>query len=384
MGSKENTGKKVLQFQRDAGYYLDKGTLYFQRHRFDKALVYFRKAVELEPHNPLHYYNLGCLLSRMGHLQEANGIFKYIVEELDPDFTECLFLKAINYGLLEDFEKTEKLLRHYLRVSPQGEMAEEARELLFSLTDWEEDEGPAFPLEDDHQVYRELLANSTKKELKALWEKDEELRQALNRGLFQWEDDLKEKIISLYAGSGSSEGEGALREFVKNPWVKERLRLVALLALRKMGTSGDLQAFQDGKIQEVKSRDLPPESSLWRSEWQKVLDCVLKRMNQSREYDGGFFDDIRAMWLDYINTVYPRVPRIHKVETWAAALEYSLARFHFLDITQQEMATRYGVSVSSVASRYREINKALSLDQKAYQNVVNYLSSLEEGGKERH
>ncbi len=384
MGSKEKRENKVIQFQRDASYYFDKGTLYFQRHRFEKALVYFRKAVELEPQNSLHYYNLGCLLSRMGRLQEANRVFKYIVEELDPDFTECIFLKAINYGLLEDFEQTEKLLRQYLRVSPQGEMADEARELLLSLTDWEEEEfQETAAARDDGPLYRDLLMNTTRKELKTLWDEDEGLRQALYRGLFQWDDELKERIISLFAGSGLEEGEGALREFVKNPWIKERLRQVALLALKNMGNTGGLQAFQDGKIKEVKSRDLPPESSLWRSEWQRVLECALKRMSRCREYDGGFFDDIRAMWLDYINTVYPRVPRIQKVQTWAAGLEYCLARFHFLDITQREMAERYGVSVSSVAAKYKEINEALSLEKKAYQNVVSYLSSLEEGKEGR-
>jgi tetratricopeptide (TPR) repeat protein len=380
MGSKESPEKKIVPFQRDARYYYNKGTLYFQRQRFEKALMYFRKAVEMEPQNSLHYYNLGCLLSRMGQLREANRIFKYIVEELDPDFTECIFLKAINYGLLEDFEKTEQLLRQYLRVSPQGEMAQEARELLFSLTDWDEEEGGGPAPAEEGCLYRDLLQNSSRKELKALWEKDEDLRAALYRGLFQWDDGLKEKIISLLAAG--REGEGALREFVKNPWIKERLRQIALLALKEMGSAGALQAFHNGKIQEVKGADLPPESSLWRAEWQRVLECALARMSQSREYDGGFFDDIRAMWLDYINTVYPRVPRIHKVETWAAGLEYCLARFHFLDITQREMAEFYGVSVSSVAAKYKEINEALSLEQKAYQNVVSYLSSLEEGGRE--
>ncbi len=379
-GLKEN---KVVQFQREAHYYFDKGTLYFQRNQFEKALVYFRKAVEMDPQNSLNYYNLGCLLSRMGQLKEANSIFKYIVDELDPDFTECIFLKAINYGLLEDFEKTEKLLRLYLKASPEGEMAEEARELLFSLTDWE-DEEPCDTLPDDgNEVYRDILVHTSKKELKGLWEKDAALRQALTQGLFQWDDELKEKIISLFAGTHIKGGEGVLREFVKNPWIKERLRQVALLALKNMGTSRGLQAFQNGKIQEVECRDLPSESSLWRAEWQRVLDCVLNRMNRSREYDGGFFDDIRAMWLDYINTVFPGVPRINKIETWAAGLEYCLARFHFLDITQREMADRYGVSVSSVAAKYKEINKALSLEKKAYQNVVSYLCSLEEGSKEQ-
>lgn len=373
---------KVIQFQRDAHYYFDKGTLYFQRNKFDKALVYFRKAVELEPKNSLNYYNLGCLLSRMGQLNEANSVFKYIVEELDPDFTECIFLKAINYGLLEEFDKTEKLLRLYLKVSPQGEMAEEAKELLFSLSDWEEEDFDEFCPADEGDLYRDILQNATNKEFRTLYEEDASLRKAISHGLFQWDDELKEKIITLYAGSGLAGGREVLKDFVKNPWIKERLRQVALLALKDMGTADGLQVFQDGKFLEIESSDLPAASSLWRIEWQRVLDCVLKQMHKSRDYDGGFFDDIRAMWLDYINNVYPRVPRINKIETWAAGLEYCLARFHFLDITQREMADRYGVSVSSVAAKYKEINEVLSLEKKAYQNVVSYLCSLEDNSKE--
>ena len=373
-------GNNVVEFQKEAHYYFDKGTLYFQKNQLNRALVYFRRAVDLEPQNPLHHYNLACLLSRMGNLKEANRIFRHIVDDLDPDFTECIFLRAINFGLMENFEETEKLLRLYLKVSPEGEMAEEARDLLLSLTDWEDEEPGDLSPDGENDLYREMVLHTTKKELKKIYENDPQLRQALDHGLFQWDDELKEKIITLFAGTGKG-GEGALKEFVKNPWIKERLRQVALLALKNMGTCEGLQVFQDGKIQEVKSRDLPAESSLWRSEWQMVLDCVLKQMDQSQEYDGGFFDDIRAMWLDYINTVFPRVPRINKIETWAAGLEYCLARFHFLDVTQRELAERYGVSVSSVGAKYKEINEALSLEKKAYQNVVSYLCSLDEGSK---
>ena len=376
---KYTKGSKVVEFQKDAHYYFDKGTLYFQKNKLEKALVYFRKAVEMEPKNSLNYYNLGCLLSRMSKLKEANNVFKYIVDELDPDFTECYFLKAINYGLMEDFEKTEKFLRLYLNSSPEGEMADEARELLFSITEWEEEEDVEVSYLDEADLYQDIIEKASKEEIKTLYEKDSGLRNALTLGLFQWDDELQEKIISLYCDAGLKEGKIRLKDFVKNPWVKERLRKVALLALKKMGTEGTLQVYQEGKIREVRSDDFPPEASLWKSEWQKVLDCVLNRMRRSKEYDEGFFEDIKAMWLDYINTVFPLVPRIGKIETWAAGLEYSLARFHFLNLTQREMAEKYQVSISSVAAKYKEINRALGLERKAYQNVVSYLSSLEEG-----
>lgn len=377
MKASNSKKEKVVQFEKDPHYYFDKGTLYFQKNKLEKALVYFKKSVETDPKNPLTHYNLACLMSRMGQLNEANKIFKYIVEEIDPDFTECYFLKAINYGLLEELSKAEELLRIYLKKSPNGEMAEEATEILYVLTE-EEDE-----LEEDsdlweYDIYPDLISKASEKEIKTLYENDEKFKSSLELGLYRWEDELKEKVINFLTISElKKDGEELLIEFVKNPWIKERIRQVALLALKKMDYKGRLQIFQDGQFKEVKSEELEIIKPLWKDEWQQVLNCVLKRMEKSKEYDEDCYEDIKAMWLDFINTSFPEVPSIRKVETWAAGLEYSLVRFHFLSVPQKEIAESYGVSVSSVADKFKKINIVLDLDKKTRQNMVKYLHSLD-------
>ncbi len=125
---------KVVPFERDIDYYIEKGHNYYLQNNFFKALVFFKKAFELKPEDPLHHYNLGCLLSKMGHLQEANNIFCNVIDNMDDTYWDCYFLMAVNYGMLDEREKAVDCLKHYLLKVPGAELIREARELLDVLT----------------------------------------------------------------------------------------------------------------------------------------------------------------------------------------------------------------------------------------------------------
>lgn len=371
------TGEKVVQFQRDSDYYFDKGNLYLQKNDLGKALLYLRKAVEMDPKDGYKHYSLGCLHSRRGELEEANKVFEYVLEKVDPNCTECYFARAINYGLLEEMEMARISLYLYLMFTPDGEMADEAAEIFLALT---EDEGAMPPsldsdmaeIEDDwanmanfrtpEELYISILNTATEQEIKRLYKIDDGFKEVFLTGLYHWDDETKEKIISRYAILADKEGETALRRFVKNPWVNERLRQLALLSLKDMGVKKGVEVFHNGKFQKVNNEDLGSKTPLWKPEWQSVLDCAWKKMQDSGVYDEDFMADLHAIWLDYINTVFPNMPHISKVETWAAGLEYSLVRFHFLNISQQEIASKYSVSASSVAAKFKKINKVLDLE----------------------
>ena len=159
---------------------------------------------------------------------------------------------------------------------------------------------------------------------------------------------------------------------------KNRLRQTALLILKNFGVKGPVKVYMDGQLREVNLAYYPVAAPYWEKKWQQVLDCAIENMRQTSSYDEGFYEDLQAIWIDYINAVYPNVPQVRKVETWAAGLEYSLARFHFLNLTQEELAREYSVSSASVAAKYKEINRALNLDYKAYRNMLLYLKEKNE------
>ncbi|NLM52131.1 MAG: tetratricopeptide repeat protein [Firmicutes bacterium] len=356
----------VIPFEQDSGFYLKKGVSYYRKNKPEKALFYFQKAVSVEPNNAFNHYNLACMLSKMGQLREANRIFLHILQHLDEGMTECYFLLAINYGLLGEMELSQYYLKQYLSAEPFGELAYEASELLSALEDYAED------TYSERDFYMEtVLTNSEMEELCLLYDRSPEFRRGLRIWLYDGPDEYKEKILDLYDRVGGDKAKRVLRKFVKNPWIKERFRQLALLALKKMGEE-QVKIYAEGKLVKIKLNQLSLPNPVWRQEWQQVIDCTIRNMQKSNCYDDGFFEDVQAIWLDYINTVYPDTPRIVKVQAWAAALEYSLARFHFLDLTQKELAAEYGVSCTSISGNFKRINEALHLEEKAFQNMLAF------------
>ncbi len=370
---------KVIPFTQDAHYYAQKGAYYNQKNKLSKALLYLQKAVEAEPGDPLNHYNLACLLSKTNHLIEANSIFKHVVRNMDPGLTECHFYMAVNHGLMEELDEAKRCLLKYLHSAPDGDLAEEAEDLLLAMEDGE-----------DGEIFnRNLSATETDALLKLIDDlktvqfkdrllEEEGFGETLRWGLYQGGDLLKESIIRLYGDSGSEAARVSLAEFAANPWVNERLRHVALLELKKSDPQGSYRIYKEGRFRDVKLLECPPPAPLWESKWQQVLELTLSNMRRSTYYNEEFYDDAEAMWLDYINQVYPKGPRVIHPKTWAAGLEYSLARFHFLGLTQKEVAAAYGVSAASLRSKFNEINRVLQIDRKAYRSMLAFLTEREE------
>lgn len=367
---------KIILFEQDTSYYFQKGNYYHQKNNFSKALLFFRKAIELDPKNAVNHYNLACLLSKTNQLEEANRAFKHILKRLDPEMVECHFLMAVNYGILEDLDRARQSLLNYLEHSPEGDMAEEARELIYILEEESETAtGPAEALSgrENEMIRRELATQNPALARKRLAEEPEFCRMLL-WGFHQGGDELKYGIVAFLGKTAAPEAEALLREFAANPWLKERFRQSVLLTLKNMVPDAQCRIYREGHFVEVNLDSYPLAAPVWKLEWQKVLDCTIKNMRRNAHYEDDFFEDVHAIWIDYLNHVYPKVPRIIKPEAWGAALEYSLARFHFLNLTQKELAADYGVATSTVALKFKLINQALQIDQKAYRNMLAFLA----------
>ena len=369
--SKKVINSKVVNFQRDASYYFEKGTLYYKKNKLDKALMFFRKTMETEPDNPLNHYNVACLLSKMGYLTEANDVFGFIVEKLDSSMTECYFLMAVNFGLLEDLSMTRHYLKKYLRSSPEGEMAFEAEELLEAVSE-EDTFYESFKYPKPEQKFSTLMED-TKNRLIKKFEESKDFRNKLLETLYGKDEDMASEVLYLYGLIGNESAEKVLREFARNPWVKKELKQLSLITLKEMGAEEPYQVFLEGELCRVNLREYSAEVPEWKEEWQEIINFTKKKKKKSNLYEDYFFDDVQAIWIDYINAVYPNVPIIRKIETWAAGLEYALIRLHFLDLTQKQVASRDNVSLSSVSQKFKKINEVLKIDVKAYQNILKYL-----------
>ena len=371
----------VLSFNQGASFYASKGAYYSQKNNPRKALRYLQRAVEAEPDDPLNHYNLACLLSRLDQLQEANAIFRHIVKNMDPELSECHFYMAVNHGLMEDLPAAKRCLLKYLHETPEGEMAEEAEDLLIAMEDGDDMEIYNRSLSaDEHEAMLELIDDLKKVQFKRRLLEEKGFRKALHWGLYQGGGTLKEAIIRLYGELQCDMAQHSLQRFVANPWVNERLRQVALQELKRIDSDGSCRIYWDGEFKQVSLRELKQPSPTWESGWQQVLECVLGNMRRSAYYSQDFYNDVEAIWFDYLNRVYPKGPKIKKPQTWAAGLEYCLSRFHFLGLTQKDLAAAYGVSPDSVRRKFADINSVLEIDRKAYRNMLVLFTEREGEG----
>ncbi|TMV50956.1 tetratricopeptide repeat protein [Paenibacillus mesophilus] len=122
--------RNVITVQMDATFFFERAVHSLDRNRYDKALKYFRRAVEFEPDNPVNHCNLAGVLSETGNYEESNRILQQIVEQIDPTMTECYFYMANNYANMENYEAAEEALVYYLEHDPNGHFLEESEEMM--------------------------------------------------------------------------------------------------------------------------------------------------------------------------------------------------------------------------------------------------------------
>ena len=126
----EDRQTNVIPIRLDASFFFERAVQSLDRCRYDKALKYFRRAMEFEPDNPVNHCNMAGILSEMGRYEESNSILRVILERIDPGMTECYYYLANNYANMERYEDAEEALIRYLETDPHGHYLEEADELL--------------------------------------------------------------------------------------------------------------------------------------------------------------------------------------------------------------------------------------------------------------
>ncbi len=124
----------IIPLHLNAEFYFQRGMQSLDRYHYEKALRYFRRAVESEPDNAVHHINLAGVLSETGDFAASNQILQYVLESLDPNLTECHFYMANNYLNMDLLEESERSLLLYLELDEQGLYLDEAEEMLELLS----------------------------------------------------------------------------------------------------------------------------------------------------------------------------------------------------------------------------------------------------------
>jgi predicted transcriptional regulator len=87
------------------------------------------------------------------------------------------------------------------------------------------------------------------------------------------------------------------------------------------------------------------------------------------------------MWLEYRICLGRRPLIIRKPETWAAALDYTIRKVNFAELTQREVADLYGVSPATVRAYHNDLVQTLDImpcDYRYFRGDENPLDRLVE------
>ena len=87
------------------------------------------------------------------------------------------------------------------------------------------------------------------------------------------------------------------------------------------------------------------------------------------------------MWLEYRIAIGRRPLSLRKPEAWAAALDYTVRKVNFREVTQREVEELYAVSNSTLRSHFNELLETLDImpcDYRYFRGTDNPLDKLVE------
>ena len=90
------------------------------------------------------------------------------------------------------------------------------------------------------------------------------------------------------------------------------------------------------------------------------------------------------MWMEYRICIGRRPLVIRKPETWASALDYTIRKINFAELTQREIAELYSVSPSTVRAYHNDLIQALDImpcDYRYFVGKENPLDKLVEAAE---
>jgi hypothetical protein len=132
------------------------------------------------------------------------------------------------------------------------------------------------------------------------------------------------------------------------------------MILHQMGATGPYHVRLGGSEHVISSEQLAKQAGEIQV-WRQVLECCFGHMKGC--YPEALLQDAQILWTAFLTQKQKELPTVRKVEGWAAALEYVIAKLHGQGRTQTEVAEKYGVSPSTVGRNVRQMEQTCELSR---------------------
>ncbi len=103
---------------RSAGEYFQEGLRSYYRENFDRARIFFQRAVNEEPDNPRHHFFLGNVFARLNRKEQAELAYRKALD-LEPGYTTARRRLAFLYFDNRQWSEAAEQFQRLLRESPR-------------------------------------------------------------------------------------------------------------------------------------------------------------------------------------------------------------------------------------------------------------------------
>ncbi|TVP83018.1 MAG: hypothetical protein EA344_10345 [Alkalicoccus sp.] len=124
---------EVIPFMQEGSFFYKKGIEAYQNKKVDRSLHYIKKAIQLEPEEPVFLCQMAIVLSEEGDYEASNQWLNKIKNDVDPYMSECYFFLANNQAHTGEFQEAKENVETYLEMDPSGDFQEDAESLLLLL-----------------------------------------------------------------------------------------------------------------------------------------------------------------------------------------------------------------------------------------------------------
>lgn len=121
---------KILTFNPSGEFYFLRGIEAFQKNNLALSKKYLTRAWQFEPNEPVIACQLAIVHSELGEYDRSNEILYKVLHEIEPYMYECHYFLANNYAYIGMYNEAVEHANMYLKLMPNGEYAEDVRELL--------------------------------------------------------------------------------------------------------------------------------------------------------------------------------------------------------------------------------------------------------------
>lgn len=337
-------------------FYKDAGDVEASKKHISRVLA-------LSVDEPEDLYKIVVTLCEFKEHEKANKLLEKLIQ-YKPYDTNILHYMAVSFFNLKSYKKALQYWDKIEKINPGNTISNYYRRYTRGILDGARshtDLAYHFQVPYDEIIRRVKKINEILKlsdaDLMARWTRNKGLYDLLSWGLDLDDTIIKHAILNLVASFADKRAENFIRDFLMtSSGDKDNIRQ-ALTLLKGMGAVEPYMAMIDGEIVEIKV-SLEEKYILEDPLYDSIPRLAINGMRERNLTD--MEDGVNAVWnhlLHYWHDV--GMPRIQKLEGWAAAIDLYYCENTGVRVSKKELAEYYNISYSTLYKNYRYIQEAV-------------------------